>query len=175
MPRLALRLSIVCARRDNVLLVLDKDALDYGPTPHFLPADAVDLSVAAVGVRDELGYFQSHLHAQVTLTGGQNGSDGWFAVKTVPASWSTQEGANDGLENFALAGPGLGSPDDNGNRESLLENVPGVVPVRADGLALLVGRTVCAVVYANDIALSSGSANLTGPNLGGWQIGRAHV
>ena len=90
----------------TLLLVLDKDAFDYGPAPHLLPEGAVDPDLAAVGVRDELRYFQSHLNAQVVLTGGQNGNDGWFAIRTVPASWSTSDDANDGAENFALAGPG---------------------------------------------------------------------
>ena len=82
-------------------------------------------------MRDELEYFQSHLHALMILTGGQNGSDGWFALKTVPDSWASEPGATDGVENFALAGPGLGSPDESGNRESLLETVSGVVPLLA--------------------------------------------
>jgi hypothetical protein len=119
-----------------------------------------------VGVRDELGYFQNHLHAQVILLTGRNGSDGWFALRSVPESWASEPGANDGIENFALAGPGLGSPDANGNRESLLHAVPNVVPVRADGLNLLVGRTVCAVVYASDIAPTGGATDLAGPTLG---------
>jgi hypothetical protein len=148
-----------------VLLVLDKDAIDYGPAPHLLPDGAVDPDAAGIGVREELPYFQSHLNSQVVLTGGQNGNDGWFAVRTVPASWATADGANDGLQNFALAGPGLGSPDDNGDRESLLDNVPDVTALRADGLALLVGRTVCAVVYSGDVAAGA-SASLRGPTLG---------
>ena len=75
--------------------MLGKDALDYGPPPHFLPADAVDPSVATVGARDELGYFQNHLHAQVILTSGQAGSNGWFAVRSAPASWSSDADSND--------------------------------------------------------------------------------
>ena len=70
------------------------------------------------------------------------------------------------VENFVLAGPGVGSPDENGDRESLLQAVPNVVPVRADGLALLVGRTVVRVIYANDVVTNNGSANLSGPTLG---------
>lgn len=153
----------------NVLLVLDKDAIDYGPAPHFLPADAVNPAIAGVGVRDELSYFQGHLDAQVVLTGGKNGNDGWFAIRTAPDSWSTGESPTDGLENFAMAGAGLGSPDENGDRESLLDNVQNVTPVRAEGLELLVGRTVCAVVYSGDVSVSAGappSASLKGASLG---------
>ena len=152
-----------------LLLVLDMDAIDYGAAPHLLPANAVDPEVAAVGVREELPYFQSHVDSQVVLTGGQNGSDGWFAIRSVPSGWSSAEDENDGLANFALAGPGLGSPNDDGDREALLQTVPDVMPVRADGLNLLIGRMVCAVVYAGDVNVPPGipsSASLQGPTLG---------
>jgi hypothetical protein len=148
------------------LLVLNHNAIDYGPAPHLLPADAVDSDVAGVGVRDGLHYFQSHIGSQVVLTSGQSGNDGWFALRSVPNGWATDE--VDGLKNFGLAGPGLGSPDDNGDRESLLANVSNVVPVRANGVALLVGQNVCAVVYSGDITLSGDppTASLQGPTLG---------
>jgi len=166
----ALAFSSVVARAQTqtaptVLLILDKDALDYGPAPHLLPDGAVDPDVAGVGVREELPYFQAHANSQIVLTGGQNGNDGWFAVRTVPASWATTDGAADGFQNFALAGPGLGSPDDNGDRESLLGSVPDVTPIRADGLSMLVGRTVCAVVYGGDVVAGT-PTSLAGPTLG---------
>ena len=148
-----------------VLVVLDKDAIDYGPPPHLLPEDAVNPDVAGIGVRDGLPYFQSHVDSQVVLSSGQAGNDGWFALRSAPAIWDSSEGAGDGLKNFAIAGPGLGSPDDNGDRESLLTDVPDVVPIRADGLEMLVGRTVCAVVYSGDVTAAA-TANLQGPTLG---------
>lgn len=150
-----------------VLLALDKDAIDYGPPPHLLPADAVNPDIAGVGVRDGILYFQSHVDSQVVLPSGNAGNDGWFALRSDPAAWFTDE--VDGLKNFAIAGPGLGSPDDNGDRESLLGSVSNVVPIRANGLAMLVGRNVCAVVYSGDITVTPGSpptANLQGPTLG---------
>src|ERR1700757_1805106 len=70
----------------TVLLVLDKDAIDYGDPPHFLPADAVDPTIAGVGVREELRYFQNHIGAQVILTSGQAGNPGWFAIPSEPAA-----------------------------------------------------------------------------------------
>jgi hypothetical protein len=152
-----------------VLLVLDKDGIDYGPPPHLLPEDAVDPDNAGIGVRDGLHYFQSHVDSQVVLPSGNAGNDGWFALRSAPIAWDSSEGANDGLKNFAIAGPGLGSPDDNGDRESLLSSVSDVVPIRADGLAMLVGRTVCALVYSGDITVTAGSppmASLQGPTLG---------
>jgi hypothetical protein len=157
------------AQSQPVLLVLDKDAFDYGPAPHFLPPDAVNTDAAGVGVRDELSYFASHVGGQVVLTSRQNGNDGWFALRSVPQAWASEPGATDGLENFALAGRGLGSPDDNGDRESLLEFVPDVMPLRAEGLTKLVGRTACAVVYNDHVVVSGGSpstASLRGATLG---------
>ena len=104
-----------------------------------------------------------------TLPGGVDGNDGWFAITSAPPSWASDLASNDGLENFLLAGPGLGSPDEDGNRVSLLGNVPNVIPVRAAGLSQLVGRTVCAVVFDGDIVVSAATpsaANLDGVNLG---------
>jgi hypothetical protein len=47
--------------------------------------------------------------------------------------------------------------------------VPNVTPLRATGLKLLVGRTVCAVVFDNDVAITAYSpltASLRGDDLG---------
>ena len=46
---------------------------------------------------------------------------------------------------------GLGGPPD---PESLLDKIDDVTPLRADGLAMLVGHTLCAVVYDNDISIN---------------------
>jgi len=158
--------SALAQGQASYLLVLNHNAIDYGPVPHLLPADAVDPDIAGIGVRDGLRYFQSHVGSQVVLTSGQGGNDGWFALRSAPDSWATND--TDGLTNFALAGPGLGSPDDNGARESLLASVSNVAPVRADGLAMLVGSNVCAVVYSGDITVAGDppSASLQGPTLG---------
>lgn len=152
-----------------VLLILDRDALDHGPPPHPIPGEAVNDLIASVGVRDQLPYFANNIGAPLTLLGGQNGSDGWFAVTAAPEFWATAPGAGDGLENFVLAGPGLGSPDRGGDRESLLWAVPGVQPLHGAGLRALVGRQACAVVYDNDLQVvddPSAAADLRGPNLG---------
>ena len=97
------------------------------------------------------------------------GNDGWFAIRNVPSSWESEPGAGDGLENFWLAGPGLGSPDEDGSRTSLLDDVADVVPLRGSGVGALMGRTVCAIVYDHDVAVAAGTpahANLSGSNLG---------
>ena len=72
-----------------------------------------------------------------------------------------------------IVGPGLGTPDANGDRESLLDKILGVTPLRADGLKSLEGKQVCAVVYDSDISINYGLLNgflvngsLKGANLG---------
>ena len=82
-----------------------------------------------------------------------------------PAPWASEDGLDDGLENFFVAGAGLGSLDESGNRVTLLGRVPDVVALRWAGIGLLVGRQVCAVVYAGEIE-SGAATDLGGANLG---------
>jgi hypothetical protein len=159
----------VAAQEESaVLLVLDKDALDYGPPPHLIPLDGVDSLNAKVGLRDELPYFSGHVDQVVILPGARNGSPGWFALRSVPSAWASEHGGTDGLTNFAVAGPGLGSPDESGDRESLLRDVPDVTSLRASGLSQLSGKRVCAIVYATDIVVEpgAGTASLKGDTFG---------
>ena len=62
-------------------------------------------------------------------------------------------------------GPSLGT---GGDREALLDKIPDVTPLRATGLALLVGKEVRAVVYDSDISINYDPLNgsLKGANLG---------
>lgn len=151
-----------------VLLVLDQTAIQYGPAPLAMLPESVNALIKAVGLRDPLPYFASRVNESVTLPSGQDGNDGWFAIRAVPAAWASEPGSDDGLQNFWLAGPGLGSPDDNGDRASLLTNVSGLVPLRAGGLNMLVGRQVCAVVFDGDVTIGGtpAVAQLNGPSLG---------
>jgi hypothetical protein len=152
-----------------VLLILDETAIDHGPPPHLIPSEAVNDLIGSVGLREPLPYFGARIGESVTLLGGQEGNDGWFALRRVPAAWASEVGSDDGLQNYFLAGPGLGSPDESGERTALLAGVANVVPLRAAGLNLLVGRQVCAVIYDEDIAVASGTpstADLNGVNLG---------
>ena len=93
------------------------------------------------------------------------GDEGWFAVPTIPDSWNTAGPTSDGLSNFIGnpaaepewdhslhgVGPGLGTGLD---PESLLDKIPDVTPLRATGLAMLVGHTLCAVVYDSDVSIN---------------------
>lgn len=159
--------SLVAQDQPPVLLVLDQTAIDHGPPPHLIPSEAANEEIAGVGLRDPIPYFAARVGAFITLPSGDGGNDGWFALRMAPPAWASEPGSDDGLENYLVAGSGLGSPDDDGRRASLLEEVPNVVPVRAASLNLLVGRRVCAVVYSDDVIVAPAtSTNLSGVNLG---------
>jgi len=106
---------------------------------------------------------------EILLPAGEMGDEGWFAPTLIRIGWkSAGPDSGDGLRNYLEAGPGLGTPDAKGNKETLLENVPGLTPLRATGLARLEGRSVCAVVLDGDVRMSYSplSGNIQGPNLG---------
>jgi hypothetical protein len=166
---IVLALSTSAWAQSPVLIVLDPSAIDYGPSPHLIAAEAANAGVAKTGLRDQLPYFSARIGDSLTLPSGGNDNDGWFAIRQAPSAWNSSDAEQDGLSNYLLAGPGLGSPDEAGDRASLLHDVADVVPLRADGLALLVGRDVCAIVYSDDVTVIAGAtsrANLSGPNLG---------
>ena len=151
-----------------LLIVIDKDSIEFGVQEYQVPPDALNDLIASVGVRDPLPFFAASVGHLFILRSGLNGSDSWFAFQRAPIMWESRAGENDALENFALAGPGLGSPDAMGQRASLLSSVEDVIPVRVDRASLLVGRSICAVVYDQDLAMSAEGSriDLQGPNLG---------
>ena len=151
-----------------VLLVIDRNAIDYGLEPFQVPPDVKNDLIAAVGVRDPLPFFSANVGRQFVLRTGMEGNDSWFALNSAPSMWDSESGSNDSLQNFVLAGPGLGSPDRTGDREALLAGIPGVTPVRANNAPLLVNHAVCAVIYDEDLSIAEGAAemNLRGANLG---------
>jgi hypothetical protein len=149
-----------------VVLLLDQDAIAPAKPPNsFLPT-GVNATIAAAGVRDFLPFFNGKAGQSLVLPGGEVGHDGWFALESPPASWDSSPGTHDGLQNFILAGAGLGSPDHNGDRQSLLDGIPDVTPLRAAGLQMLIGQRVCALVYAGDIPWTAATTSLRGANLG---------
>jgi hypothetical protein len=151
-------------QQPSVLVILDANGLDRS----LLPVDTDNELVADIGVREELPYFAVRLGQHVTLQAGAADNPGWFALRAVPDGWESEPGAGDGLQNFELAGPGLGSPDASEERETLLHTVANVVPLQAAGLQMLWGRQVCAVVYTKELAVAGDppAADLTGVTLG---------
>jgi hypothetical protein len=153
------------AQEPVTVLLLDRNAIQANVAPNHFPAVDVNAAIADVGVRDALPFFNLREGQRLVLPGGSAGHEGWLAFTAVPSSWSTTEG-NDGLENFVYAGPGLGSPDSTGSRTTLLGTKTEVVPLRAEGLRMLTGRTVCAVAFANELPRSASGVTVSGPNLG---------
>jgi hypothetical protein len=147
-----------------VLVLLDEDSIDNGQVPLFLTPEDVNDHIAAAGVRDPLPYFSANIGRRVTLPVGGGQDPGWFGLDAAPAGWTSSDSS--GLENYVLAGPGLGSPDEDGDRESLLGAVAGVSALGATDLTSLVGRDVCAVVYDGDLAPAIGETSLAGATLG---------
>jgi len=89
------------------------------------------------------------------------GDEGWFAPKFIPENWSNKANP-DGLSNFVSADRPIGKS------EKRLDKIPDVTPLRAEGLSMIVGETVCAVVYDSDISINYDPLNgsLKGANLG---------
>ncbi len=160
-----------------VLLAIDKNGIDDKKAPTFFSPFQVNNDVAAIGVRAQLRFFRDRVGETITLPTGEVGDEGWFALKTIPASWTQAGGAAGYVGNPAAnpedppphgTGPGLGAPDANGDPDSLLRRVPGVTPLRATALNNLIGREVCAVVYDHQMSINQDqrTGDLRGANLG---------
>lgn len=147
------------------LLLLDANAIRSNVAPNQFAPVAINATIADVGVRDALPYFNVHEGQAIALPGGTPGHEGWYAFSAVPGTWSSSAG-DDGLENFVWAGPGLGSPDAMGSRTTQLGTRAEVIPLGMQGLQLLTGRTVCAVAYLNELPRSATGVSLSGANLG---------
>ena len=99
------------------------------------------------------------------LLTGQVGDEGWFALQIIPATWAAAGPTTNGLRNYILAGPGLGTGP---NPEVFLDKIPDVRPIRSAELSVLEGLTACAVVYDGDVSINfdPDQGNLQGANLG---------
>jgi hypothetical protein len=151
-----------------VFLVIDEESIDNGNEPNNFSATDVNDQLATLGLRNQLRFFEQNVGREITLYTGQVGDEGWFALKTIPSSWVSTGPSGNGLRNYIGAGPRLGGPIPDDDREVLLDKIPDVTPLRATGLAMLVGQTVFAVVYDSDISINYSplNGNLQGANLG---------
>ncbi len=158
----------VVADADVVFLILDEDSIDNGDAPNQFSTADVNDDIAAVGLRQPLRWFAENVGTRIDLFTGQVGDEGWFTLKTVPASWQDAGPTGNGVRNYLMAGPGLGGPLDDDDREILLADIPDVTPLRATGLAMLDGRSVCALVYDSDVSINYAplQGNLQGATLG---------
>ena len=147
-----------------VFLLIDEESIDNDNEPNKFKDWEINDNISEVGLRKVLPYFKENVGKQIPLYTGQVGDEGWFAPTYIPRSWSDAGPGFEGSFNYFMAGPGLGY---NGS-EDHLDKVPGVVPLRATGLTMLIGKTVYAVVYDSDISINYSplNANLKGDNLG---------
>ena len=159
-----------------VLLILDERSIDNdgeyldsnGDLKEFTEAQ-VDDGSPALGKRTPLPFFSdpANIGTNITLFTGQVGGEAWHALKTIPDSWTAAGPTADGLRNYMgnptvafphNVGPGLGNPD------NLLDPVPDVTPLRATGLQLLEGKTVCGILMESSVSTNYAplQANLKG-------------
>lgn len=165
----------VCPGAAALFLILDEDGIDNGSKQHQVPQTftAIDVNddIASTSQRNILRYFAdpNNIGDTIVLLTGQVGDEGWFAPTQIPASWASAGPTADGLRKYILAGPGLGS---GGNSEVLLDNIPKVIPLRALGLEMLEGRTICALAHDSDISINYSSPRVDDGNLQGGYLGR---
>jgi hypothetical protein len=170
------------------LLVVDADSIQSGarfhPTggtivssgPSFFRSHDVHGARATATHRLVPRYFAENVGATITLATGQTGDEGWFAPTCIPQRWLGGNGSgclagaarDDAIDRYFGDQWAIVNPS-----QQRLENVPAVIPLRARGLASLVGATVCAVVYADDVSVnySSSSFPFTHGNLKGATLG----
>jgi hypothetical protein len=148
--------------------VIDQSSISESSSPNNFSSSQINRDLSNYDTRTELRYFAANVGRTITLYSGSTGGEGFHAIKTVPSTWNSAGPTTDGLRNFLLAGPGLGKPDVNGNRQTLLSSVLDVTPLRATGLRLLIGQPVCALVRDGNVSTSYSPlrANLTGRYLG---------
>jgi len=148
-----------------VLLTLDGSTIYEGEMPtNFTDVD-INKHVKSLSQRATLRYFARNVGRTIDLYAGEVGDEGFFALKTIPASWRTAGPTASGTMNYLRAGRGLGTGLD---PEALLDKVPNVTPLRARGLSMLTGKQVIAVVYDSEVDVNYAplDGSLKGETLG---------
>lgn len=150
---------------EALFLIIDEESIDNDKEPNKFKGWEINDHISEVGFRAILPYFKDNIGKIIPLHTGQVGDEGWFAPTQIPLTWINSGISGNGTFNF-LFGPGFGLGYD-GNDEHL-DKVPGVVPLRAVGLKMLIDKTIYAVVYDSDISMNYDPliANLKGENLG---------
>jgi hypothetical protein len=113
---------------------------------------------------------------KLTLGTGQTGDEGWFAPTCIPRKWLGGSGddclegqeRDTAIDNVSGLNGAAAVP-----RGSRLDKVPAVMPLRALGLSMLVGKEVCAVSSSSDLSVNydSSSFPFTSANLQGTARG----
>jgi hypothetical protein len=164
-------------------LVIDEDGIDNGPrywsnsatsftssTIQTWSANNVNDDRPHLAQRLQLRWFASNVGTTFWFWTGSVGDEGWFAPKSIPTSWINAGPTGGGLRNFLgnptqafphNVGPGLGTGS---NPEQHLDKIPHVIPLRAEGLWGLRGKTVCALVWDSDISINYDQGTSLGIN-----------
>jgi hypothetical protein len=137
-----------------VFVILDESTISNGNEPNDFSDVDVNDDIAQLGQRRVLRYFAANVGRTDSLYAGETGDEGFHVLKQIPAAWRTAGPTTNGARNFLQAGPGLGTPDAFGNPETLLDKIAGVTPLRATGLAMLRGQSVCAVVMKSNVDIN---------------------
>ena len=189
--------DLKCPAGEALFIVIDEGSIDNGkPYKYrknglprkFFSGPGVNEHRAEIGLRAPLPAFSGKKVGKTyELLTGEIEDEAFFAVPTILPTWDDDapEGfpTGDGLRNFVgdlspfphKVGPGLGTPDDDGDREALLDKIPDVTPLRFTddptvvlSLDFLIGKRVCGLVFDSDISINYGPLNgsLKGSNLG---------
>lgn len=147
-----------------VFLVIDEESIDNGNLPNNFSETDVNDQIARRDQRAPLRFFALNANREIDLFTGSVGDEGWHALTRIPTSWISAGPTSNGARNYLQAGPGLGGRDN----DDLLDKVPDVRPLRGTGLAMLTGRTVCAIVKDGDVSTNYSPlmASLKGEALG---------
>ena len=81
------RVSVEICAPGAVFLIIDEDSIDNGLPPNFFSDTDVNDDIADIGLRIQLPFFAANIGNTITLHTGEMGDEGWFAPKTIPASW----------------------------------------------------------------------------------------
>jgi len=162
----------------TLFLIIDEDSVDNGLPPNFFSDTDINDDIADLGLREQLPFFAANVGQTIKLWTGEVGDEAWFAPTTIPNDWVVTGPTADGIRNFVGdptnpsfydVGKGLGNIE-LGDPEEFLDKIPDVIPLRAEGLALLVGKDVCAVVFDSDSSINYDKlvtdGSLKGANLG---------
>ena len=167
--------TVTAAPAGALWLIIDEDSIDNGIRFHDSPIigqqnifpetqtqfSDVDVNdqIASYTQRSVLQYWAEHEGEVIALMTGQTGDEGWFAPNCVPLKWILTNNRNNNtcadpatmsaqftqaLANF-LAGA---------VPQNRLDKINDVRPLRALGIEMLEGQTVCAVVYDSDISIN---------------------
>lgn len=143
-----------------LFLVADEEVFGKGDPPNYFNNNELNHDDVKLAQRTPLEFFAANVGYTLTVHTGEVGDEGFFALTQIPRKWHKAGPTDDGLRNYVghptqpyphSVGKGLGT---GGNPEKRLDKVKGVTPLRATGLAMLVGHTVCAVVYDSDVSVN---------------------